>query len=101
MFKVNNKDTRTTPIAYFTPCSSVSIVNFKHVIAYWEQSYETVTGKSFKFLSIKLQQQARIIIYPNKLHYIAKSLFHTVKDVKSCKNATTICMTALEYMLYK
>ena len=27
MFKVNNKDTRT----YFTPCSSVSIVNFQHV----------------------------------------------------------------------
>ena len=33
MFKVNNKDTRTTP--YFTPCSSVSIVNFEHVIAGW------------------------------------------------------------------
>ena len=30
MFKVNNKDTRTT-----TPCSSVSIVNFEHVIAGW------------------------------------------------------------------
>ena len=30
MFKVNNKDTRTTPS---TPCSSVSIVNFEHVIA--------------------------------------------------------------------
>ena len=28
MFKVNNKDIRT----YFTPCSSVSIVNFEHVI---------------------------------------------------------------------
>ena len=28
MFKVDNKDTRT----YFTPCPSVSIVNFKHVI---------------------------------------------------------------------
>ena len=29
MFEVNNKDTRTTP--YFTPCSSVFIVNFEHV----------------------------------------------------------------------
>ena len=28
MFKVNNKDTRTTP--------SVSIVNFEHVITDWE-----------------------------------------------------------------
>ena len=32
MFNVNNKDTRT----YFTPCSSVSIVNFEHVIAGWD-----------------------------------------------------------------
>ena len=30
MFKVNNKDTRTTPLA-----SSVSIVNFEHAIAGW------------------------------------------------------------------
>ena len=36
MFKVNNKDTRTTPMAYFTPCSSVSIVNFEQVTADWE-----------------------------------------------------------------
>ena len=35
MFKVNNKDSRTTPMAYFTPCSSVSIVNFEHVIDGW------------------------------------------------------------------
>ena len=35
MFKVNNKDTPMTPMA-FTPCSSVSIVNFEHVIASWE-----------------------------------------------------------------
>ena len=46
MFKVNNKDTKTTPIAsflclywqlgtYFTPFSVVSIVNFEHVIAGW------------------------------------------------------------------
>ena len=32
MFKVNNKDTRTTPMTYFTPCYSVSVVNFEHVI---------------------------------------------------------------------
>ena len=32
MFKVNNKDIRTTP-TYFTPCSSVSIVNFEHINA--------------------------------------------------------------------
>ena len=30
MFKVNNKDTRTMPMAFY--CSSVSIFNFEHVI---------------------------------------------------------------------
>ena len=35
MFKVNNKDTRTTSLTwtYFAPCSSVSIVNFAQVNA--------------------------------------------------------------------
>ena len=33
MFKVKNKDTRTTP------CSIVSIVNFEHVIAGWEVAF--------------------------------------------------------------
>ena len=32
MFKVNNKDT-------FTPCSSVSIVNFEHLIADWDSIF--------------------------------------------------------------
>ena len=35
MFKVNNKETRTTPLTYFTLCSSVSIVNFEHVLVSW------------------------------------------------------------------
>ena len=34
MFTVNNKGTRTTPLAT-TPCSSVSIVNFEQVNAGW------------------------------------------------------------------
>ena len=49
MFKVNNKDARTAPLTSFwclychlltnfTPCSSVSIVNFKHVITVWYSS---------------------------------------------------------------
>ena len=39
MFKVNNKDTRTTDaITYFTPCSSVSIVNFEQVNSGWDKS---------------------------------------------------------------
>ena len=36
MFKVNNNDTRTTPEQLL--CSSVSIVNFEHVIAGWEMT---------------------------------------------------------------
>ena len=44
MFKVNNKNTRTTPFwcfyyelsTYFIPCSSASIVNFERVNAGWE-----------------------------------------------------------------
>ena len=37
MFKVNNK--------YFTPCSSVSIVNLEHVIAGWFiQNIFTIIG---------------------------------------------------------
>ena len=48
MFKFNNKDTRMTPfssfwcfivnfehISHLHTCSSVSIVNFEHVIASW------------------------------------------------------------------
>ena len=36
MFKFNNEDTRTTPRhIVITPCSSVSIINFGHVIAGW------------------------------------------------------------------
>ena len=32
MFKINNKDTGVFIVkTYFTPCSSVSIVNFEHV----------------------------------------------------------------------
>ena len=44
MFKVNNKDNKTKPLVsfwclstqlwtYFTPCSSVAVVNFEHVDA--------------------------------------------------------------------
>ena len=56
MFKVNNKDTRTTLLPYFTLCSSVSIVNFEHEIAGWEHlismfigliNYDKATRKDF------------------------------------------------------
>ena len=47
MLKVNNKDTRTTPI--FTPCSSVSIVNFKHFNAGWARSLTLLITVSVKY----------------------------------------------------
>ena len=47
MFKVNNKDTRTS--------SSVSIVNFEHVIAGWEQFMNSaVFDRSVKRAQISL-----------------------------------------------
>ena len=36
MFTVNNKDTRTTSLTYFTPFSSVSIIDFEQVNVSWE-----------------------------------------------------------------
>ena len=50
MFKVNNKDTRTTPIAYFTPCPSVSTVNFEKVNVGWVISLP-VPNKRYSHLS--------------------------------------------------
>ena len=44
MFKVNNKDIRTTP--RFTPCSSVSLVNFEYVVAGWD--FVILLRQSFK-----------------------------------------------------
>ena len=59
MFKVNDKDTRTTPMPsfwclyrslwiYFTPCSSVSIFNFEQVIVDWVYSQKTPQNQSYK-----------------------------------------------------
>ena len=35
MFKVKNKDTRTTPLNIFHTLFSVSVVNFEHVTVGW------------------------------------------------------------------
>ena len=63
MFKINNKDTRATPLpsfwclccqlwTYFTPCSSVSIVKFEQVNAGWEDRSETLVTSSFELKSL-------------------------------------------------
>ena len=51
MFKVKNGDTRTT---YFTPCSTVCIVNFEQVNAGWEV-----------YFSIALYIQEKLHIFTN------------------------------------
>ena len=65
MFKVNNKDTRTTP---FTPCSSVSIVNFKHVIitvqlVKFTRIIEVIAGKV-------TNKNAQVKLLPERTSYI-------------------------------
>ena len=45
MFKINNKDTKTTPMVSF-----VSIVNFEHVIAGWELSSFLVSPQGWELL---------------------------------------------------
>ena len=62
MFKVNNKDTGTVPMtsfrlfycelrAYFTPSSSVCIVNFEHVIVGWVMPYGIIPQSDVSFIS--------------------------------------------------
>ena len=58
MFKINNKDTRKASFwclycqlwTYFTPCSTVSIVNFEQVNADWVFAHKfifhEIVGKS-------------------------------------------------------
>ena len=38
MFKINNKNNRATFLTYFTPSSSVSIVDFEQVNVSWAVS---------------------------------------------------------------
>ena len=47
MFKVNNKDTKTTSMAYFTPCSDVSIVNFEQVNADWVRTQSNIYDEAY------------------------------------------------------
>ena len=50
LLKVNNRNTTARYETYFTPCSSVSAINFEHVIADWE----IFAGKSSWSLMKKL-----------------------------------------------
>ena len=73
MFKFNNKETRTMPMAsfwclyrylwaYFTPCSGVSIVNFKQVNA-------GLHTCGFRILKLAFQSECRM----PWLHWVVKN----------------------------
>ena len=87
MFKVRNKDTRAMSLAsfwllycylwtYFTPCSSVSIVNFEHVIAGWVYCIldllENYNAFQSNFIEITLRQGCS----PVNLLHIFRTPFH-------------------------
>ena len=84
MFKVNNKDTRKIPVAsfwtYFTPCSSVSTVNFEHVLASWLMQFlwlmsDTAFGHWIRLnTSFKILSNGRTCC----LIIIKKRYFHSV-----------------------
>ena len=75
MFKVNNKDTRTTPC--FTPCYSVSIVNFEQVIAGWVKGLDQMElGKRFHNLL------ALLTYFSPVLHFIQKPFILFVVQIK-------------------
>ena len=63
MFKVNNKDTRTTPVA---PYFSVSVVKFEHVFAGWVLSLPCKFNKVLllaKKIYLKTQNKKKLHSY--------------------------------------
>ena len=109
MFKVNNRNTRTrceicsnltikTPERrqYFTTCSSVSIINFEHVIAGWECPLSSVYSLIYplshslfrnrfendwskisfvRFIAIQVFSLEYTVNYTNRARNIGKILF--------------------------
>ena len=75
MFKVNNKDTRMTPMVsfwcsycylwtYLTPSSSVSFVNFEQVNADWENTHHNVFRQCYHRND---QSHRTVILFSSKL----------------------------------
>ena len=67
MFEVNNKDTH---LIYFTPCSSVAIVKFEHVIASWESTLKFIIW--IWNANLNLQSVQSSIIYHSKKIFLVK-----------------------------
>ena len=97
MFRVNNKDTRTTPLAsfwclycllwtYFTPCSNVSIVNFEYVITSWVGTSCMWYKPFFNLYKFPFEN---LLIFVKKLPIICSVLvkFYTLwQKLNSCPN---------------
>ena len=105
MFKINTKDTRTTPMAsfwclycwlwtYFTPCSRVSIPNFAHVTAGWETFFyhrkllpsEGVWSRKKLFIGVSQYRHFGcryiFICHYKTLPYILQRVWFTKKLIK-------------------
>ena len=87
MFKVNNKDTCSGVFilnferTYFTPWSSVFIVNFEHIIAFW------------------VNKEKRMQCFQNFIHLKILNLFGM--DVDRCKIILTEKKKQKEKLLHK
>ena len=92
MFKVNNKDSRTTPMAYFTPCSSVSIVNFEHVIDGWVglKSVFLVPMKCItEFTTAPKRMFTLLFYFENCLNFIILLTLHNRVQFSKCSRIST------------
>ena len=107
MFKVNSKDSRTMPLAsfwylhcslwtYFTPCSSVSIVNFKHVIAGWD-AVTAFRPKDFKVFPNFL----RFIYFLSKIIFTELYFLFPSKILNSILNFFVIFFIGVKLWLFK
>ena len=75
MFKVNNKDTRTT---CFTPCSSVSIVNFEcNYIQAQDMTIKPCHQQLFRYESPSRKKTINIF---NSVKQMTSSKFQGIKD---------------------
>ena len=64
MFKVNNRNTRARCEIRFTPCSSVSVVNFEQVNADWDRLLqEKDLGNMAQFPDVVLQTKSYLRLY--------------------------------------
>ena len=98
MFKVNNKDTRATPVLVpllltlntFPTCSSVSIVNFKHAITVWVERY--FDFRFFQMFALNVKTFARNTVSNSKL---SQNQFY----IKTSKSEWTIDNIRIEKII--